>query len=932
MPLNRDLNYRINADPGGADRGFKSAETSASAFERELAKLEARQRRVDQASAQVGRGLLTAGAAIAAGLALATKAAIDWESAWAGVTKTVEGSPAQLAALEEELRGLATTLPATHSEIAGVAEAAGQLGVKREDIAEFTKTMIDLGVSTNLSADEAATGIARLANIMGTATSKSDNLGAAIVALGNDGASTEREILEMALRIAGAGRTIGLTEGEVLGFANALSSVGIEAEAGGTAISRTMITIENAVRSGGDRLEAFARVAGVSASEYARAYREDAAAGTIAFIQGLARMQAQGENVFPVLKELELGEVRVRDALLRASSAQDLFTGSVQLGNEAFDENTALLEEANKRYATTESRLRVARNQVNDFAIDLGNTLLPAVGKTADGVSALVGVVSDLPDPLKQGLALLGLVAAALTLTGGAALIAIPRIAAYRAAMETLRESTSRAQIGLARTASVLTGPWGLAVAGAVTALGFLISKKAESSRRTEELAATLDEETAAITDNTRAWVANELQSSGALDNAQALGLDLATVTDAALGEAAALREVNDAIAAANDAWDTALASTEAVTAADLEHRAGLKATAAQASDLAGELDGLNDGLDDAQAKARQAALAEGDLEKATDDLAPAQRDLADAFGLSAEQAEEASDAISELDDALKALFDSTFGLEAAEDALTRQLQQLEEQVREAKEAGDEHATSLTGNSEAALANRDAVRELIDAELRRIQELAEHTSSQEEVNAAVAEGRDRLREQLRELGFNEEEIGRYIGVLDEVQPIVNTTIGAVGLTEAQRAVAEFHRQLDDLPRHVAVRFEATGAIFGTGVFAGADGGLAGLPRYPHGGVVRGPGGPRDDRVLALVSAGEHIDNVASVRRNLAALQAGNAGARLAVVRDSGTPGAGGARAGSRPWGQYVENVNVTSVSSDFSTTQVLDDLAWRSGS
>src|SRR5690606_28230406 len=102
-------------------------------------------------------GLVIFGAATLAGLGMAAKAAINWESAWAGVRKTVEGTPQQLAALEEELRGLAATLPATHGEIAAVAEAAGQLGVATPNVAEFTRVMIDLGETTNLTADEAAT-------------------------------------------------------------------------------------------------------------------------------------------------------------------------------------------------------------------------------------------------------------------------------------------------------------------------------------------------------------------------------------------------------------------------------------------------------------------------------------------------------------------------------------------------------------------------------------------------------------------------------------------------------------------------------------------------------------------------------------------------------------------------------------------------------
>ena len=137
----------------------------------------------------VGRSAGKAGLVAAAGLGAAAKAAIDWETAWAGVTKTTDGTATQMAALEDQLRNLARTMPATHEEIAATAEAAGQLGVARENVASFTKTMLMLGETTNLTADQAATSIAQIANVMQTAPDDIDNFGAALVALGNNGAT-----------------------------------------------------------------------------------------------------------------------------------------------------------------------------------------------------------------------------------------------------------------------------------------------------------------------------------------------------------------------------------------------------------------------------------------------------------------------------------------------------------------------------------------------------------------------------------------------------------------------------------------------------------------------------------------------------------------------------------------------------------------------
>src|SRR5690606_645023 len=157
-----------------------------------------------------------------------------------GVIKTVDATDEQMAMLRQGILDMSSELPSSASEIAGVAEAAGQLGIQVDNILGFTRVMSDLGVATNLEANEAATALARLANITGMSQTDFDRLGSTIVALGNNLATTEAEIVAMGLRIAGAGSQIGLTEAQILSFAGAMSSVGIEAEAGGTAISRVM--------------------------------------------------------------------------------------------------------------------------------------------------------------------------------------------------------------------------------------------------------------------------------------------------------------------------------------------------------------------------------------------------------------------------------------------------------------------------------------------------------------------------------------------------------------------------------------------------------------------------------------------------------------------------------------------------------------------
>lgn len=138
------------------------------------------------AAKAVAVSMLVASAAIAGIGIYSTKASIEFESAFAGVRKTVEGTEADFKMLERGIIEMSKKMPQTAAEIAKVSEAAGQLGIKTDAILGFTETMIMLGDTTNLSSEQAATALARLANITGMSQDDFDKLGSTIVDLGKD--------------------------------------------------------------------------------------------------------------------------------------------------------------------------------------------------------------------------------------------------------------------------------------------------------------------------------------------------------------------------------------------------------------------------------------------------------------------------------------------------------------------------------------------------------------------------------------------------------------------------------------------------------------------------------------------------------------------------------------------------------------------------
>lgn len=346
---------------------------------------------------------------------------LQFESAFAGVEKTVDATDAELQEFRDGIREMSTEIPQTASEIASVAEAAGQLGIKNEYLLGFTETMSNLGVATNMGATEAATSLARLANITQMPQENFDRLGSTIVALGNNLATTESEITEMGLRLAGAGKQVGMSEAQILGLAGAISSVGIEADAGGSAVSTIMTKMQLAVEKGGESLEQFANVAGMSADEFSQAFRNDAAQALVAFVEGLGTMDSRGQSAIATLSDMEITEIRQRDALLRLAGAGDVLSESLGIATQAWDENNALTNEAEKRYQTLESQIQLLKNNVSDFAISLydgirdpmAEVVTEAVGYVerlhsafnTNGISGVVGELGEVFDDVTDDIA-----------------------------------------------------------------------------------------------------------------------------------------------------------------------------------------------------------------------------------------------------------------------------------------------------------------------------------------------------------------------------------------------------------------------------------------------------------------------------------------------------------------------------------------------
>ena len=216
----------------------------------------------------------------------------------------------------------------------------------------------------------------------------------------NHFATTERDIVEMTNRLAAGGKLAGLTTPEILGLATAMSSVGIEAEAGGTALTQTLTGIGKAVSGVGkgakEKLEVIAQTAGMTAEQFSTAWKQKPSEALQQFIKGLQRAHDEGKNMDGILDELGMTGIRQGNMLKSLASASDKMSEAVSRSNTAWKENNALTNEASKRYETTESQLKIFKNKLTDIAIEFGGPLLKALNSGLDAAKPWLQTLSDM--------------------------------------------------------------------------------------------------------------------------------------------------------------------------------------------------------------------------------------------------------------------------------------------------------------------------------------------------------------------------------------------------------------------------------------------------------------------------------------------------------------------------------------------------------
>ena len=380
---------RLNAQSSMGDSGFGRAITAAGEFGQTLQDVGSKMAQVgDSATLHLTAPIVAFGAASVAAVTTVDTALTD-------VRKTVDGTEKQYQALKDAAIEYSKTNAVSADQVLEVQALGAQLGYSIDQLEMLGRVGSGMDIATDMGAEQATTEMAQFANITGMAKEDSERYASTIVALGNNMATTESKVSSMAQRIAAAGSQVGMTDSEILGLSAALSSVGMEAEAGGTAISTIMSQIDKDIATNSENVGMWAATAGMSAEQFAQAWKTSPVQALSALLSNMNLATQGGANMSVMLEELGVSSIRQTDALKRLAGNSQLVTDAVSLANGAWRENTALSDEVANKNDSIAAKMQMLQNRVAAIMEEIGEPLVDALMDVLDAAQPLFDMIES---------------------------------------------------------------------------------------------------------------------------------------------------------------------------------------------------------------------------------------------------------------------------------------------------------------------------------------------------------------------------------------------------------------------------------------------------------------------------------------------------------------------------------------------------------
>lgn len=803
----RTVKVGLVAEVSGYVAGMKQAAAYSTYVGTEAERAAKKLQDQRQAMTDLGGGMLKFGAVAAAGIALAVVRFAEFDAAMSNVKAVTQESESNMNLLTDAALKFGASSVFTATEAANAIEELGKAGLTTADI-------LDGGLAGSLNlASAGELEIARAAEIAATTLQQ--------FGLAGDQASRVADTLA-----AGAGKALGSVDD----LANGLKFVGPVAKSMGVSLEETTGVLALFAQQGIIGEQAGTSLRGMlssltSPSSLARKEIEALGIqlydGQGAFL-GLENAAGELQKAYGPMTDAQ------RDASLgvlfgnqQVTAARVLYQDGAQGVSDwtkAVSDSGYAAQVANDRLDNLTGDVEALGGAFDTYLIRSGSAANDSLRSIVQTLTFLTESVGAAPQPLLNVGMALGVVTTAVALTGGAALVAVPKYVAMKATLDTLGISA-----GTVAKRVLLTGG---AIAGATLAIGFFVGRAAQASANTSELASSLDEATGATTKYTRELVARKLAETGAFEAAKEAGVSQKELTDAVLEGGDALDEIKAKLSANN-------------TIATFFTGVGIRAGNAsmEIKNLASSVEASGEQFENQK--------------KATEGSAESTAEAAEAYKDAATEA-------STLNDNLMSLIDTVNEANGVgQDAVTQNAA-YQSSLADAKEAVDEfiaaNGASVGALDESTVVGSENAAMLADLASKSQAAAAaalEANGSTDEYQQTLKDGRQEIYDTALALTGNADAAQLLTDKIfampsaKEIKLIADTDLAASRL-----------QRIQDLLRGIG----ATSTLHIS--TAPGRGGMT----MADGGAIPGVGGPRQDNIPIMASVGEHMLDAEDVQK------------------------------------------------------------------
>ena len=345
--------------------------------------------------------------AIGGGALFSVKQFADFEEALFGVAKTAGIEVGEnLDKMKEKFIDSSKEITASATDLANYGKIGAQLGVKGQDnIIKFAKTIGMLVTSAEgLTGEDASTNLARLLNVTGEHIGKIDRYASSLVALGNNSAATEGEILNFATMLASRNQMFNVTAKQALGIAASFRSMGLQSELASSGVTRVMDVFNKAISGGADEMRILQSVTGKTQEQLAEQFSKNSIEAVLDFAEGLYAIEKSQKNIAKgkrvdlgnVMEALGIGGIAESTVFTTMGKNIDGIRKSLELANIEYEKNTANVSEYLVQSQTLWSRLKVLYGAIKILAVSIIDPFEKQLKSMIDGLSEFIIKLSEI--------------------------------------------------------------------------------------------------------------------------------------------------------------------------------------------------------------------------------------------------------------------------------------------------------------------------------------------------------------------------------------------------------------------------------------------------------------------------------------------------------------------------------------------------------